>query len=119
MSRSNTSPTATSGDFNIGGKGEAIFFDQHLYSPLLHLRNGVDTDLFSVSPVHLNEGERDFVVDLRTFCQSRPALLGRQGGLPVAQPVRAGSVAWGSSFEAGRTPYPTFSRVLDKGYVMM
>jgi hypothetical protein len=25
--------------------------------------------------VQLNEGERDFVVDLRTFCQSRPALL--------------------------------------------
>ena len=60
-------------DFNIGGKGEAIYFDQHLYSPLLHLRNGVDSDLLSVSPVHLNEGERDFVMDLRTYCQSRPA----------------------------------------------
>ena len=31
-------------DFNIGGKGEAIFFDQHIYSPLLRLRNEVDTD---------------------------------------------------------------------------
>ncbi|MEO6354662.1 MAG: hypothetical protein ABIO19_15235, partial [Burkholderiaceae bacterium] len=62
-------------DFNIGGKGEAIFFDRHLYSPLLHLRNGVDTDLFSVSPVHLNEGERDFVMDLRTYCQSKPVRL--------------------------------------------
>jgi hypothetical protein len=62
-------------DFNIGGKGEAIYFEQHLYSPLLHLRNGVDSDLLSVRPVHLNEGERDFVVDLRTYCQSRPSCL--------------------------------------------
>ncbi len=62
-------------DFNMGGKGDAIFFDRHLYSPLMHLRNGMDTDLFSVSPVHLNEGERDFVMDLRTYCQSQPALL--------------------------------------------
>lgn len=62
-------------DFNMGGKGEAIFFDAHLYSPLLHLRHGVDTDLFSVSPVHLNEGERNFVVDLRAYCQGKPVLL--------------------------------------------
>jgi len=63
------------GDFNIGGRGEALFFDRHLYSPLLHLRNGVDTDLFSITPVPLNDGERDFVVDLRTYFQSKPALL--------------------------------------------
>jgi hypothetical protein len=35
----------------------------------------VDSDLLSVSPVHLNEGEKDFVVDLRTYCQSRPECL--------------------------------------------
>jgi hypothetical protein len=62
-------------DFNIGGRGEAVFFEQHLYSPMLHLRKGVDTDLFNMSPVPLNEGERDFVIDLRTYFQSKPALI--------------------------------------------
>lgn len=62
-------------DFNIGGRGEALFFNQHLYSPLLHLRKGIDTDLFNISPVALNEGERDFVADLRAYYQSKPELL--------------------------------------------
>lgn len=62
-------------DFNIGGRGEAVFFDQHLYAPLLHLRKGVDSDLFNITPVALNEGERDFVMDLRTYYQTKPAIL--------------------------------------------
>jgi len=62
-------------DFNIGGKGEAIFFDRHLYAPLLHLKKGVDSDLFNITPVALNEGERDFVADLRRYYESKPALL--------------------------------------------
>jgi len=100
------------GDFNIGGKGEAIFFDQHLYSPLLHLRNGVDTDLFSVSPVHLNEGERDFVVDLRTFCQSRPALLEGKEVYLLRNQSRGRGVGF---FEAGNF-FPDFILwVLDGG----
>src|SRR5438067_1025883 len=43
----------------------AFFFSQHLYEPLIYL----NSDLVEVRPVHLNEGERDFVIDLRTFYQ--------------------------------------------------
>lgn len=44
---------------------QAIFFSQHLYEPLIYL----NSDLIEVRPVHLNEGERDFIVDLRSFYQ--------------------------------------------------
>ncbi|HEY0321697.1 MAG TPA: hypothetical protein VGC66_12120 [Pyrinomonadaceae bacterium] len=45
---------------------QAISFDHHLYEPLIYLKS----DLVEVRPVHLNEGERDFVVDLRSFYQN-------------------------------------------------
>lgn len=44
----------------------AIFFSQHLYEPLIYLNSG----LVEVRPVHLNEGERDFVIDLRRFYEA-------------------------------------------------
>lgn len=44
---------------------QATFFAQHLYEPLIYL----NSDLIEVRPVHLNEGERDFIVDLRFFYQ--------------------------------------------------
>ena len=45
----------------------AIAFDSHLYEPLIYVGN----DLIEVKPVVLeNEGERDFVLDLQTFCKS-------------------------------------------------
>lgn len=45
---------------------QAISFGHHLYEPLIYLKS----DLVEVRPVHLNEGERDFVVDLRSFYQN-------------------------------------------------
>lgn len=45
------------------GNLQALWFGKHLYQPLLHFKS----DLVNVSPVPLNDGERDFVVDLRTF----------------------------------------------------
>lgn len=45
------------------GNLQALWFGQHLYQPLLHFTS----DLVTVSPVSLNDGERDFVVDLRHF----------------------------------------------------
>jgi len=42
----------------------AIMFDRHLYQPLLY----VNSDLIEIKPVALNEGERDFVLDLQQFC---------------------------------------------------
>lgn len=48
------------------GNLQALWFGQHLYQPLLHVKS----DLVEVSPVSLNDGERDFVVDLRTFYEA-------------------------------------------------
>lgn len=62
-------------DFDINGIGESIVFDQHLYQPLVHLKKGVDSDLIKVSPVHLNEGEREFVHDLREFLRTDPDVI--------------------------------------------
>ncbi|MDP9315664.1 MAG: DEAD/DEAH box helicase family protein [Chloroflexota bacterium] len=50
------------------GNFQTISFGQHLYEPLIYLKS----DYVEVKPVELNEGERDFVVDLRTFYTKRP-----------------------------------------------
>jgi hypothetical protein len=42
---------------------KAIWFDRHLYEPLLYL----DQNIVEISPVALNKGERYFVEDLKTF----------------------------------------------------
>ncbi|BCW92883.1 MAG: hypothetical protein KatS3mg007_0777 [Thermoanaerobaculum sp.] len=45
-----------------------IAFERHLYVPLIY----VGSDLVDIKPVVLeNEGERDFVLDLQTFCESQ------------------------------------------------
>ncbi len=45
------------------GNLQALWFGRHLYQPLLHF----NSELVEVSPVALNDGERDFVLDLRKF----------------------------------------------------
>ena len=44
-----------------------IMLGQHLYQPLVY----VNTDVVEVKPVPLNEGERDFVLDLQRFCDEK------------------------------------------------
>jgi hypothetical protein len=46
------------------GNLTAYWFGNHLYQPLLHLSK---SQLIEVSPVSLNDGERDFVLDLKKF----------------------------------------------------
>jgi hypothetical protein len=53
-------------DVEFGGHFHAIFFDRHLYQPLVHLKN----EFVEVRPVPLNAGEKDFVLDLRKFHQA-------------------------------------------------
>lgn len=45
-------------------------FSRHLYGPLIHISG---TSGIQVAPVHLNDGERDFVLHLRGFYNSNPA----------------------------------------------
>jgi Type III restriction enzyme, res subunit len=51
------------------GKLSAYWFGCHLYQPLLHLSKSA---LIDVSPVSLNDGERDFVMDLKKFRDETP-----------------------------------------------
>ena len=48
------------------GNLSAYWFGNHLYQPLLHLPK-IGSKLIEVSPVTLNDGERDFVLDLKKF----------------------------------------------------
>ncbi len=49
-----------------------VAFDRHLYEPLLYVGN----DQVEVKPIVLEtEGERDFVLDLQSFCQNRKDFL--------------------------------------------
>ena len=45
----------------------ALMFGSHLYQPLIYISN----ELIEVKPVPLNEGERDFVIDLQKFCEEK------------------------------------------------
>ena len=56
---SGTMPTA---DLSFG-QGRALFFENHLYQPLLYAEGG---DI-QIKPVALNKGEKKFIEDLRTF----------------------------------------------------
>lgn len=46
---------------------QSFVFQQHLYYPLLHVNGKKTSELVKVTPVDLNEGEKDFVFDLRKF----------------------------------------------------
>ena len=56
------------------GNLQALWFGQHLYQPLLHFKS----DLVEVSPVSLNDGERDFVLDLRDFYEKNAAFFSKR-----------------------------------------
>jgi Type III restriction enzyme, res subunit len=47
----------------------AIGFNRHLYLPLLACEG---KGVVKISPVSLNEGERDFVEDLQNYCERKP-----------------------------------------------
>ncbi len=49
----------------------AVWFDRHLYQPLLALESGV----VEISPTPLNRGERLFVEDLKAYCKTNSAAL--------------------------------------------
>jgi len=47
---------------------KAIMFERHLYQPLLYFGRGREIE---IKPVALNEGERDFVDDLKTYYENQ------------------------------------------------
>lgn len=99
-------------DFNLHGVGTAMWFDRHLYVPVMHLGKGVDPEAFRISPVALNEGERDFLEDLRRFHESKPAILAGKEVYLLRNQSKGRGIGF---FEAGNF-YPDFILwILDGG----
>jgi hypothetical protein len=53
--------------FQVGADFESLFFQQHLYYPLLHIDKSRYRDTVRIQPVALNNGEKNFVEDLKSF----------------------------------------------------
>ncbi len=90
----------------------AITFGQHLYQPLLHFKN----DFVDVSPVSLNDGEMEFVTDLRGFYKDNPSFFDNHELYLLRNMSRGRGIGF---FEAGNF-HPDFLLWLltaDKQYV--
>lgn len=80
---------------------KSIAFNQHLYEPLLYAKS----DLIEIKPVVLeNEGERDFVMDLKAFVGTNGDLLGGKEMYLLRNMSRGRGIGF---FEAGNF-YPDF-----------
>lgn len=87
--------------FRHGGF-EPFAFERHLYYPLIHIDKG--TASVKVKPVHLNEGEREFVLDLKSYYDSNPDFFADKELYLLRNPSRGHGVGF---FEAGSF-YPDF-----------
>jgi hypothetical protein len=77
-----------------------IMFSQHLYQPLLYLGN----HMVEIKPVVLNQGERDFVLDLRTFYEGNKVFFQDKELYLLRNMSRGSGIGF---FEAGNF-YPDF-----------
>ena len=89
----------TLADWSFGNL-HAISFGQHLYQPLLHFTS----DLVDVTPVSLNDGEKEFVTDLRGFYDANPSFFEGRELYLLRNMSRGRGIGF---FEAGNF-YPDF-----------
>ncbi len=82
------------------GNLHCFTFNRHLYEPLIHI-NG---DLIEVRPVALNEGERDFVLDLKRYHSENAAFFSGKELYLLRNQSRGRGIGF---FEAGNF-YPDF-----------
>lgn len=78
----------------------ALWFDRHLYQPLLHLEG----NLVEIAPVPLNKGEWTFITDIKKFYEAHPAFFGDRELYLLRNLSRGRGVGF---FEAGNF-YPDF-----------
>ena len=78
----------------------SVMFGGHLYQPLLH----VNSNLIEVKPVALNDGERDFVLDLQIFCDGNKTFFADKELYLLRNMTRGRGIGF---FEAGNF-YPDF-----------
>jgi hypothetical protein len=77
-------------------------FDRHLYHPLIHIEAGIGLQL-TVKPVHLNEGEYQFISDLQSYYQKYPDIFANRELFLLRNKSKEGI----GFFEAGNF-YPDF-----------
>ena len=82
------------------GALDIFSFDRHLYRPLVHLKN---KDV-AVKPVALNEGEQQFVKDLKSYYERRPEVFEDRELYLLRNMSRGKGIGF---FEAGNF-YPDF-----------
>ncbi len=94
----------SSGEFKDAefGNLHVMGFDRHLYAPLVHW--GSKSKDLEIKPVPLNEGERDFVVDLKAFYEHCPEFFAERELYVLRNLTRGKGVGF---FEAGNF-YPDF-----------
>ena len=80
--------------------GKSICFDHHLYQPLIYVKS----DFIEVKPVALNEGEKDFVKDLKNFCTTNQDFFKNKELYLLRNQSRGKGIGF---FEAGNF-YPDF-----------
>ena len=86
---------------NVDFQGlSSIMFGQHLYQPLIY----VNSDVIEVKPVPLNEGERDFVMDLQAHCSQKQDFFKNKELYLLRNMSRGSGIGF---FEAGNF-YPDF-----------
>lgn len=78
----------------------ALWFDRHLYQPLLHLEG----NLVEIAPVPLNKGEWTFVTDIKKFYEAQPDFFNNRELYLLRNLSRGRGVGF---FEAGNF-YPDF-----------
>ncbi len=78
----------------------AVMFGRHLYQPLVYASRGV----IEVKPVSLNEGERDFVLDLQQYCSQNKGFFAGKELYLLRNMSRGRGIGF---FEAGNF-YPDF-----------
>ncbi|MGC9329311.1 MAG: DEAD/DEAH box helicase family protein, partial [Candidatus Hinthialibacter sp.] len=79
---------------------KSISFGSHLYQPLIYCKN----DMIQVKPVSLNEGERDFVTDLRKYHNNHTEFFQKKEMYLLRNQSRGRGLGF---FEAGNF-YPDF-----------
>lgn len=91
------------GDFRLieYQRMSAIMFERHLYQPLLYLGAGMEIE---IKPVALNEGEKDFVKDLKKYYDQNPATFEGKELYILRNRSRGSGIGF---FEAGNF-YPDF-----------
>jgi len=93
--------------FNFG-EGGALLFEQHLYQPLLYAD---ETAEVKISPVPLNEGEKNFVERLKEHYRENTAYFADKTLFLLRNRAKGGGMGF---FEAGNF-YPDFIMWLKQG----